>query len=274
MSRLRLLVLPVLLALVAAVAGCGGGGGGDGATTESSQVVPEDAVAVVAGTPITKVEFDRFFSQAEKAAESRGEDFPKAGTPEYADLQSQAVDFLVQRAELAKEAESLGITVADADVDKRLQELKDQFFEGDDAKYQEELKTQGLTEADVRADIRAQLISEKIFDQVTKDVTVTDDDVQAYYDDNAEQFQKAESRQVAHILVDTKKEAQDVYAQLQDGADFATLAKELSKDPGPPRTAESSWTRRARSCPSSRRSPSPSTPARSGSRSRASSAGT
>jgi parvulin-like peptidyl-prolyl isomerase len=232
MPRLTFLVVPVLVAAIGIAAGCGGGGDDQAATTQSSQTVPADAVAVVAGTPVTKAEFDRFFAQREKASEAQGQEFPAAGTPEYVQLQNQAVDFLVQRIELAKEAESLGIAVTDKEVSARVDELKNQFFEGDDAKYQEELKSLGLTDADVRADVRAQLIAEKIFDQVTKDVTVTADDVKSYYDNNTEQFEVPESREVAHILVDTKKEAQDLYAQLQDGADFAALAKEHSTDTG------------------------------------------
>ena len=229
MSRLTFLVVPVVLAAVAIAAGCGGGGD-EPAATQSSENVPADAVAVVADTPVTKAEFDRFFTQREKAAEAQGQPFPDAGTPEYVDLQNQAVDFLVQRIELAKEAESLGIAVTDQEVSTRVDELKNQFFGGDDAKYQKELETLGLTETDVRADVRAQLIAEKIFDRVTKDVTVSAEDVKSYYDDNKGQFDVPESREVAHILLKTKKEADDVYAQLQDGADFATLAKKLSTD--------------------------------------------
>jgi parvulin-like peptidyl-prolyl isomerase len=229
MSRLSFLAVPVVVALLVLAAGCGGGGE-EAATTGGSEDVPANAVAVVAGTPVTKAEFDRFFSQREKAAEAQGQPFPEAGTPEYLDLQNQAVDFLVQRIQLAKEAESLGITVTDQAVNARVDELKDQFFSGDEAEYKKELESLGLTDEDVRADVRAQLIAEGIFDEVTKDVTVTAEDVKAYYDANQEQFEVPESREVAHILVETKKEAQDLYAQLQDGADFAKLAKEHSTD--------------------------------------------
>ena len=122
--------------------------------------------------------------------------------------------------------------MTDQEVADRLTELKQQFFEGDEQKYQDELEAQGVTEEDVLADLRAQLISQKIFDQVTADVTVTDDEVQQYYEDNEEQFTTPESREVAHILVDAndKKLADDLYQQLQDGADFAELAKEHSTD--------------------------------------------
>ena len=226
-----LLLLVLLTAIIGFASGCGGGGGDDGDDSNGgSEAVPADAVAVVAGTSILKADFDRFFSQREKAAEAQGQEFPQPGTPEYADLQNQAVDFLVQRVEFAREAEALGIKVTDESVDQRLEELKNQFFEGDDAKYEAELTTLGLTDADVRADLRAQLISEQLFAEVTKDITVTADDVKTYYDENTDQFKSAESRDVAHILVETKKEADDIYQQLQDGADFETLAGKHSLD--------------------------------------------
>lgn len=229
MRSTRLLTVLLLAVVVAVAAGCGGGGGDD-TSGPSADEVPADAVAIVAGTPIPRTGFDRFFAQAEAAYKDQDREFPKAGTPEYVQLQKQAIDFLIQRAEFEKEAEALGITIADADVEKRLTELKDQYFQGEDATYQEELAKQNLTEADIRADIKAQLISERIFEDVTKDQTVTDADVRKYFDENKEQFTTPESREVAHILVDSKKLANDIYQQLQDGGDFAALAKEYSTD--------------------------------------------
>ena len=116
------------------------------------------------------------------------------------------------------------------EIDKKLTELKNQFFEGDDAKYQQELKNQGLSEADVKADLEAQLLSEKIFNQVTKGATVSDEQLKTYYDEHGSDYTTAEKRQVAHILVDSKSLADKIYAQLQDGADFAELAKKYSTD--------------------------------------------
>ena len=79
-------------------------------------------------------------------------------------------------------------------------------------------------------DIRAQLINQKVFDQVTKGVTVTQDEVRKYYEDNKKDFMTPESRDVAHILVKTKKEAEDIQRQLDEGADFGELAKKYWQD--------------------------------------------
>jgi foldase protein PrsA len=227
--RLRFFILPILgAALLALASACGGGDGDEEAAPAID--VPADAVAVVDSTAIPRADFDRLFAQYQAAYEAQGRDFPQAGTPEYETLRNQTVEFLIDRAIREKEAAALGIEVTDAEVQEELEKLKQQFFPDDDAAYRAELEKQGLTEADVVEDLRARLVSQKIFDQVTEGQTVTQAEIDAYYEENKEQFTTPESREVAHILVEEKELADDLYAQLEDGADFAKLAKEHSTD--------------------------------------------
>lgn len=237
------LVLVVLGAFLAA--GCGG----------SEQSVPSDAVAVVDGNQVTKADLDALLDRAKKSYVAQKRDFPKVGTSDYQSLQTQAVAYLVQRAEYDQEAKSLGIEVSDKDVDARIAEVKKTYFDNKQAKLDKQLETQGYTPDAFRADIRAQLVSEKLYDKVTSDVTVSDADVKKYYDDNKSQYETPESRDVRHILVavnkdgvnlgdvksggDTKVDfarskpiADRLYQELQAGADFAALAKKDSQDPG------------------------------------------
>jgi foldase protein PrsA len=124
----------------------------------------------------------------------------------------------------------MGIEVSDQQVEDRLQQIKKQYFGGDQKKYEAQLKEQGLSDQQVRADIRSQLVSEKISAEVTKGVKVTDKEISAYYQKNKAQYAQPESRDVRHILVKTKKQADDLHAQLKEGADFAALAKKHSTD--------------------------------------------
>lgn len=219
--RIAMSLVIVLLGVLVA-AGCGG----------SDESVPSGSVAVVDGTEITKAELDALIGRAKKSYVSQKRDFPKAGTAEYQSLQTQAVAFLVQRAEYDQEAESLGLTVSDKDVDARVAEVKKTYFENNQKKLDKQLADQGYTTETFRADIRAQLVSEKLFESVTKDVQATDADAKKYYDDNRSQYDVPESREVRHILVKTRAEAEDVVAQLEGGGDFAAIAKKVSLDPG------------------------------------------
>lgn len=220
--RPRYLTFALLLLLVLVAAGCGGG----------SKAVPAGAVAVVGDAEITKTEFNQLLEGAKRTYAARKTPFPKAGTTQYKTLQDQAMQYLVQQSELQQKADDLDVTVSDKDVDKRLADIKKQYFGGSEKQYQAQLKQQGLTEAQIRRDLRAQVLSEKLYAKITKDVKVTDKEIKDYYDTNKSQYQQAASREVRHILVNDKKLALSIRAQLLDGASWEKLAKKYSKDPG------------------------------------------
>jgi foldase protein PrsA len=221
----RLLVLLLGLPLVLLAAGCGGGGGGGGS-------VGKDDAAVVGSDHITRETLDRRLAQAKCSYDVQKRTFPKAGSSEYQAIQQQILQNLVQRAELAQKAPGLSVSVTDAQVEKRLKQIKKQYFGGSDQRYQAELKRQCVTDTEVRADVRANVLSDSIYKKVTADAKVSDAEVKAYYDSHQSVYTQPETRVVRHILVKDKKLADKLYAQLQGGADFATLAKKYSQDPG------------------------------------------
>jgi parvulin-like peptidyl-prolyl isomerase len=223
----RLIAVFAALALGLAAAGCGG----DDDDGDASGEVPADAIALVGDRAIPKTEYDRLLSQAQATYEAREQDFPAAGTPEFAQLRNALVRSLVEQAQFEIAAEELGIAVTDEELDTRLDELKEEFFEGDETKYQEELEKQGLTEEQVLKDLRTRMLSEKIFEQITSEVQVADADIEAYYEENKTQFEQPSSREVRHILVKNKAKADEIHAQLENGGDFAKLAKQFSQDP-------------------------------------------
>ena len=62
--------------------------------------------------------------------------------------------------------------------------------------------------------------------------SLTEDAERKVYDEAVKQVKNEEEVHARHILVPTEDEAKAILAQLKGGADFATLAKEKSKDPG------------------------------------------
>jgi foldase protein PrsA len=218
----RLLSL-VFFSVALAVAGCGG---------TSTATLGSDDAAIVGSQQITKDQFRSLMDRAKKTYEAQKRPFPKPGTSEYEQLKSQAIAYLIQRAEYAQEADSMGIKISDSDIDKRIEQLKKQYYGGSEAKYEKTLKQQGLTQDQAREEVRASLIAEAVFKKVTDKVDVTNKDIANYYDSHKSQYVQPESRDVRHILVTKKALADTLYAQLKSGANFAALAKKYSKDPG------------------------------------------
>ena len=220
MKRLAFLAI-CSLALVAA--GCGG---------SSSATLNDDDVAVAGSQQITKAQFTALMNRAKKSYDAQKRPFPKPGSAEYEQLKGQAITFLIQRAEFEQEAKDIGIKITDQDVDKRIEQLKKQFYGGSEQKYKRTLAQQGLTEEQAKGEVRAQLVSEDLFKKITGDVKVSDKEIRDYYDSHKAQYQQPASRDVRHILVQKKALADQLYAQVKGGANFAALAKKYSKDPG------------------------------------------
>jgi len=61
---------------------------------------------------------------------------------------------------------------------------------------------------------------------------VTDEALHQTYDESVKSMAVQEEVRARHILVESEDEAKALLEQLKNGADFATLAKEKSKDPG------------------------------------------
>jgi parvulin-like peptidyl-prolyl isomerase len=222
MRFLRFLPVALLLAAVLVAAGCGGGG--------NKQSVPSDAVAVVGGTPITKAQFNFLIAGARNQAKATHATFPKAGTADYKTLQDKAMAYLVQESELEQKGKDMGVQVTDADVNKQIDQIKQQYFGGNEQAFQAQLKQQGFTLPLLKLYQRGNLLSDRIYKKVTSSVKVSDADIQKYYNENKAQYQTAASRDVRHILVSSKKQADDLEKQLKNGADFGQLAKKYSKD--------------------------------------------
>jgi len=158
MRLLRFLPVALLLAVLLVAAGCGG-----------SKSVPSSAVAVVGDATITKTDFNNLLDGAKRTYKARKTAFPKPGTTQYKQLQDSAMQYLVQQAELEQKLKDFGLKpVSDADVDKKLEQIKKQYFGGKQSTYEAQLKAQGFTEEQLRQDIHANLLSEKLYNQVTK----------------------------------------------------------------------------------------------------------
>lgn len=145
-----------------------------------------------------------------------------------------------------QKAEKLGIVATDEEIDSRLN--KASYTKEEFAK---KLQEAGLTEDDVRQDIRKNLIIEKLFNkEIAAKVTISDADIQTYYNEHKSQFNVIEPQYyLAHIYVSSlpnaptgnipgkaqnDAQAHDkirmIYNRLESGEDFSAVAAKYSED--------------------------------------------
>jgi peptidyl-prolyl cis-trans isomerase C len=91
---------------------------------------------------------------------------------------------------------------------------------------------------DARDDVQRRITFDKnrvLMEALLQDAgkaALTDDALHKVYDDAVRQMGSEQEVHARHILVATEDEAKAIEAELKNGADFAKLAKEKSKDPG------------------------------------------
>jgi foldase protein PrsA len=184
------------LALGITIAGCS-----SGATTSGGG----DSVATVNGASISRADYDAKLE----------------ASPQGKSIFNQMVQGLL----IDQYAKDNNINISDADVAAKEDEIKSKYPPG---QFEQILKSQNLTEADVQRILRQQLVVEKA---VGANVKVTDADIKAYLDKNHATLDTPEQVRARHILVADLATAEKVEAQLKAGAKFEDMAAKYSTDP-------------------------------------------
>ncbi len=144
-------------------------------------------------------------------------------------IRSQALDYYVS-VELVYQAAGVnGLSVSEEDIDAAVQEAKDSL--GEDEDWDTVLAELGLTEEEYRWDVEFSLYQDAIITSLSSTVSVTDDDVLAYLQENASSFDGM--KRISYILFDEADadQASEVLAQIQSGEiDFASAAEQYASD--------------------------------------------
>jgi len=153
------------------------------------------------------------------------------------------LDDLVGYHLLQQEATARKLVVADAEVDVRVKQVRDQV--GDEAAFQKALAERKTTLERVRADMRRQMLVDRLIEvEVVPTISVRPEQVTDFYNQNPAQFVQPETLRTSHILVrlpeqadeaakkEMRAKAEALLRQVKAGADFAKVAKESSQDPG------------------------------------------
>ena len=209
---------------------------------------PETAMTALFGDPvivkakgfqIKRAEFDQVVSGAKANAMAAGQQLP----PDFA---ISILEQLISIQTLLQTATDADKASGQVDADNQYTNLVKRFPSQE--AFERQLTAVGMTVAELRAKATQEAVAKAALKRQLS-ATASDDEIKAFYDKHATSFNLPERVHVRHLLLltidpDTQKplgthemaaklkQIEDLRAQIIKGADFATLAKQYSEDPG------------------------------------------
>ena len=196
---------------------------------------PAGAIAAVGDGVVTQEQFDDIMTQAKTSYEVNGAEFPAEGSAEYNQVKADIVEYLVQAEMFRQQAEEMNVEVTEEEIDEQMDAIIESV--GGQEEFDKLLKQQKITEEQLRAQIEVQQLGVQLQEEVGKSVTVSEEEIKAYYDDpdHADEFVVAETVNVRHVLVKAKATAltvQELLTADPSDANWKKVAKKYSIDPG------------------------------------------
>jgi foldase protein PrsA len=203
--------------------------------------VPDGAIAAVEDVDDGTVTQEMFDSALAQAAASAGQqEPPKEDDPLYDQFREAAMQDALLGVWLAGEAEERGVDVSERELGERLEQIIEQNFGGQKA-FDQFKKQSGLSEEDVTERVRLTIVQERVLEEETPQpdeggnlpVEVSDSRVEAFYEQNAAQFERPETRDVRVVLNKDEDKAAAALAELEaddSGSSWKQVAKQYSTD--------------------------------------------
>ncbi len=208
-------------------------------SARASRVV-ERVVAVVNDEIILESELEQT-----TAALYRGPDPDSAeGRKQWDDTRRKALDQMIDGRLVQQQAVELKLSVTPEEVDRAIQQVKEQNHL-DDNTFRQALEQQGFTMEGYRKTLKKQILELKVVNTAVRSrVTVSDDEVKTYYKQNEKLVAGDRQSHLRQILVAVPDHAADadiatkkrvaakVVELARGGTSFVELAKQYSDDDG------------------------------------------
>jgi len=201
---------------------------------------PATVVATVNGKNITQGEVDKEINAMMTRMQGRVP--PERLDQMRMQMESQMLNNLISKQVVAEKIAAENIAISDEEYTKALGELTANLPAG--ATLDVMLAQSGTSEEEFKTSFTEELKFRKLIEsQSGGKAEASEAEAQTFYDENKQQFEKAESVDASHILIgfeetdsdevkaEKKKQLEDIKARIGAGADFAEMAKEHSSCP-------------------------------------------
>jgi len=213
--------------------------GGVVAAETAPVAADQKVIAKVGDRAITQQELNREMEVIRKRFEEKGRQISDA---QLSEIHDEVLDRMVRRELLYNACKKDGVTVEQSEVDANYQMIRARYPNDDD--FKKMLAGLHLSEELIKKDIGREMAIKKYIDKkFVKNTTVSDEESKAYYEKTKENFRQPESLHASHILIKVdegaseeakaaaKKKIEEIRKQIEDGADFAEMAKKNSEGP-------------------------------------------
>jgi parvulin-like peptidyl-prolyl isomerase len=202
--------------------------------------VTEKIVAVVGNDIILQSEMEErakpYLGEAEREAD------PKIKEKKRQTILREVLERMIDEQLILQQAGDLKVTVTQDDIDKAVEDIKQQNHINQE-QLVEALKEQGMSLASYRQDLKRQITRIKVISiAVRSRVSISDDDIKTYYEQNVKSTGVDRKVHASHIFVtipdgatvqqveEKRAFAAQLVQKARAGEDFAKLAREHSED--------------------------------------------
>ncbi|MDA8214226.1 MAG: peptidylprolyl isomerase [Nitrospiraceae bacterium] len=200
----------------------------------SDELKESKVVATVNGSAITRAELDMEINRLLPQ-----ELYHRSITPEkQTEIEKKAIENLINSELFYIEAKRLGLKADSSEMKKRFDAVRSTY--PSQKAFEDAVKRSGMTIDSFKERIKRNLMVERLMEKEVK-VSLTDRDIEDYYNKNKEKFKEPEAVRLRYIYIKinpsesdgkkkAKERAKEAHSKIKSGSDFARIAQTYSSD--------------------------------------------
>lgn len=150
----------------------------------------------------------------------------------FAALEREALDAMINDILLRHEAERFKLTVSDAEINNEIRRIRENMGNITMEQFEKGLLQQGSTLEIAKEQIRNNMLRQRVIHfMIARKVVVSDQEIEEYYNANKNDFATGKTADFSLIVFPPKFNVKKIYQQLQNGsASFEAVARQYSLD--------------------------------------------